>query len=152
MGAEAGGVAALTPYERVYIDSMVFIYHFEGSPKYSPLTRRILRMVESEMISGVTSTLALMEILVKPLRAANTRAVRDYKYLVTSFPGMTLRAVDVEVAEKASELRAKYNVRAPDAIHAATSIVERADAFITSDVRIQRISEVNVRLLSELGE
>ncbi len=102
------------------------------------------------MIGGVTSTLALMEILVKPLRAVNTRAVRDYTYLITSFPGMTMRAVDVEVAEKASELRAKYNVRAPDAIHAATSIVEGADAFITNDARLQRIAEVNVLLLSRL--
>jgi predicted nucleic acid-binding protein len=65
---------------------------------------------------------------------------------------MTLRAVDVEVAERASELRAKYNVRAPDAIHAATSIVEGADAFITNDTRLKRIAEVNVLLLSKLDE
>jgi len=152
MGAGAREVAVLESYERVYIDSMVFIYHFEGSPKHSPLTRRILHMVESGVVRGVTSTLTVMEILVKPLRAANTRAVRDYSYLITSFPGMTLRAVDVEVAERASELRAKYNVRAPDAIHAATSIVEGADAFITNDTRLKRIAEVNVLLLSKLDE
>ncbi|MFH0850166.1 MAG: PIN domain-containing protein [Candidatus Bathyarchaeota archaeon] len=152
MGAGAGEVVSLTPYERVYIDSMVFIYHFEGSPKYSPLTRRILHMVESGRIKGVTSTLTVMEILVKPLRVANTSAARDYVYLVTNFPGMVLRAVDVEVAEKASELRAKYNIRAPDAIHVATSIVEEADSFITNDVRLQRIDEVKVLLLNKLCE
>jgi len=109
-------------------------------------------MVESGRIKGVTSTLTVMEILVKPLRVSDTSAARDYVYLVTNFPGMVLRSVDVEVAEKASELRAKYNFRAPDAIHVATSIVEEADSFITNDVRLQRIDEVKVLLLNKLGE
>lgn len=43
--------------------------------------------------------------------------------------------VDVQVAEIASDLRAAHGLRTPDAIHLATALDRRTDAFVTEDSR-----------------
>ena len=54
------------------------------------------------------------------------------------------------LAIKAAELRAKYNLRTPDAIQLATAIEYNADYFLTNDLRLKSVVEVNSIVLSEL--
>ncbi|CAK8725555.1 hypothetical protein KKHLCK_17015 [Candidatus Electrothrix laxa] len=44
-----------------------------------------------------------------------------------------------EVFEKATELRAEYSVKTPDAIHLAAALVSRCDIFLTNDLRLNRV-------------
>jgi len=43
-------------------------------------------MIETGEIRGVTSTIALMEVLVKPKRDGNERAIDEYKFILQTFP------------------------------------------------------------------
>jgi predicted nucleic acid-binding protein len=52
------------------------------------------------------------------------------------------------VIERATELRARYGFRAPDAIHLATAIEEHVDVVITGDVSLARCTEVRVDVLA----
>ena len=56
---------------------------------------------------------------------------------------------DVEVAEKAAEIRAKYGVKPPDALQVATSLVHHAEAFITNDKELKKIKEINIITMKE---
>jgi len=132
------------------IDTMVFIYHFEDNPTYRSITGTLFRLIEEGEVRGVTSTLTIMEILVKPKRLDNLVAVEDYKYALTNFPNLNLRSLDLEVAEKAAEIRARRNLRPPDAIQLATCIVEEASAFITNDAQLRDIEELEVMILKEM--
>ena len=60
------------------------------------------------------------------------------------------RVIEVTSAiiERATELRAKYGFRSPDAIHLATAIDGHADVFITGDASLVRCTEVAVDLLA----
>jgi len=49
----------------------------------------------------------------------------------------------------AARLRGSYGIRTPDALHLATAVVTGADAFVTADARLFRVTEVDVVPLRE---
>jgi len=134
------------------IDTMAFIYHFEENPTYTLFTKPLFELIEAGEARGVTSTLSLMEILVKPKQVGDHAAVEDYKYALTNFPNLKLRSLDLEVAEKAAELRAKHHIRPPDAIQIGTSLIEEAEVFITNDSRLKGISEIEIIIMKDIIE
>ncbi len=136
-------------YQVIGIDTTAFIYHFEGNERYLPLTRTLFEMVESGRLEGVTSTITLMEILVKPKREGRNDAVEEYKFLLQTFPNLKIRPVDVEVAEKAAGIRAKYGVRPPDALQIGAALAEKAEAFITNDHKLKKVREIEIIVMKE---
>lgn len=54
---------------------------------------------------------------------------------------------DIDIARRAAGLRARYGVRTADAIHLATALVAGASAFVTTDRRLARVKEIEVRVL-----
>jgi len=65
------------------------------------------------------------------------------------FAGVELVLVDVtsSIIERATDLRAKYNLKTPDALHYATAVEVVANAFLTGDRLLLRSSEVAVEVL-----
>ena len=60
-----------------------------------------------------------------------------------------LVSVDETVAGRAADLRARYNLRTPDALHIATALVAGCDAVLTNDLRLKRVVEVRVLALDD---
>jgi predicted nucleic acid-binding protein len=132
------------------VDTMVFIYHFEDHKRYAPLTQRILEAWESGTHRGVTSMITMLEILVKPKRDENWDAVGDYRDLLLTFPNLKIAAFDEECAERASDLRARYGIKSPDAIQIASALLNGATAFVTNDDQLKQVNELEIVLLDEL--
>ena len=140
----------LEKYRIVGIDTAAFIYHFGENKEYLPFTDVLFEMIETRKIRGVTSTITLMEVLVRPKRDGNERAVDEYKFILQTFPNLEIRQVDAEVAERAAEIRARYGVRPPDALQVAASLANNADAFITNDEELKRIREIEIVIMKEV--
>lgn len=134
----------------VGIDSMIFIYHIEGNKKYLPLTRSLLYLVEQNKFKGATSILTLIELLIKPKREGREDLIRDYKFLFKNFPNLIIRSLDEEVAESTAEIKARYNLRTPDAIQVATAMVVNAKGFVTNDRRFEKIEALKIFILDDL--
>ena len=132
-------------------DTMLFIYHFEDHKRYAPVTERLLEAWEKGTHRGVTSTITMLEVLVKPKRDENQDAVRDYRDLLLSYPNLEMIPVDVQCAETASDLRARYGIKTPDAIQVAAAILGGATAFVTNDDQLKQVTELEVVLLEELA-
>lgn len=132
------------------LDTMVFIYHFEENKIYSPLTFSIFESLEKGNFNAITSILTLLEILVKPKRESNLILTERYKILLETFPNLQVKALDENIADVASSLKANYNINTPDAIQVATSLEAQADVFITNDTSLKKITEIKVLLLSEM--
>lgn len=132
------------------IDTMVFIYHIEEHPIYCEITEGIFDAVEKGRHTAVTSVITLLEILVKPKIENNLEAVKDYKDIFLTFPNLRILDVDVKISEKASDLRARYNIRTPDAIQIATAILSRAGTFITNDEALKRVKDIKIVLLEDM--
>lgn len=132
------------------LDTMVFIYHFEENKIYSPLTFSIFESLEKGNFNAITSVLTFLEILVKPKRENNLILTERYKILFETFPNLQVKALDENIADVASSLKANYNINTPDAIQVATSLEAQADVFITNDSSLKKITEIKVLLLSEM--
>lgn len=132
------------------IDTMVFIYHIEEHPIYCQITESIFDAIEKGRRTAVTSVITLLEILVKPKIENNAEAVKDYKDILLTFPNLKIFDVDIKVSDMASDLRAKYNIRTPDAIQIATAILAGAGTFLTNDESLKRVKEINISLLEDM--
>lgn len=132
-------------------DSMLFIYHFENNKEFGEAAANLLRRTESGRCRLVCTTLALLEVLVVPKRSGRVDLCQRYREVFDSFPNLRMQPVGEEIAEIASDLRARYNVKTPDAIHAAGAILAGADAFISQDGNLKKIREIPVLSLRELS-
>jgi predicted nucleic acid-binding protein len=60
--------------------------------------------------------------------------------MVSHFPNAHLVDVTSDVARRAAQLRATYNLRPADSLHVASSLVSGATAWITNDHGLRRLS------------
>src|SRR5262245_42228776 len=104
------------------LDTSVFVYFLESNPQYAPLAQITIKGIEDGKWQGVTSTITLMEITVRPWQLKNETAAREYEAVLVHFPNLTIVDVDRNVARAAAQLRAKYKVSPPDALQVAASI------------------------------
>jgi predicted nucleic acid-binding protein len=74
--------------------------------------------------------------------------VRNYRQILVT----TIHLFDVNrsIAERATDLRARYNLRTPDALHVATALISSCDAILTNDNGMKRVREIRVLVLDDL--
>ena len=151
MGTLSGLSAQLERAERLALDTVVFIYAFERHSEYGAGAQAVFHALETGVCKGCASTLALGEILTGVIKASDPELALRYRDVLTRFPGLTLVDADAAVMEAMADLRARYGVPTPDAIHLATALVWGAQAFVTNDHRLRQVREIEVVLLSEWG-
>jgi predicted nucleic acid-binding protein len=117
----------------LFVDTNIIIYLLDNHPRYGELAMAVLEAIEAGQAVAVTSVLTLAEVLTKPARVGNERAMQDYELYLTNFPNLKLVAVDQTVARTAARLRALYPLKMPDAIQLATAQLAVVDAIITND-------------------
>ncbi len=133
--------------QAVGIDSVIFIYLLEENQRYLAKVRRILGFVQRGKINGVFSSVGLIEILTGPKKQGRHDLAAQYRELIVNFPHLTIMGLSEHIVELASDMRAKYGIATPDAIHLATAIDFGASRFITNDKTLKRISEIRVEVL-----
>ena len=136
--------------QRLCMEAAPLIYYVEENPVYSAKFDAILTVVESADIVVISSVITLTEVLTQPLKLRDLRLVTEYRDILLHNGQFQLLPVTQAIAEKAAELRARYNLRTPDALHVATALESDCDAFLTNDMGIKRVTEITVLVLDEL--
>jgi uncharacterized protein len=95
----------------------------------------------------VVSDLTRMECRLKPLREGDDALLADYDQFFAYSVTETL-ALSREVIDRATEIRAEYGIKTPDAIHLAAAIVAGCDAFLTNDRRLDRFAGIPVEVVA----
>ena len=135
------------------LDTPIFIYFLENNERYGPLAQLTINGIEKGKWRGVTSTITLMEITVRPWQLGRESAAREYEAILVHFPNLSVVDVDRNVARAAAQLRAKYNVSPPDALQVAASLSYGAKAFLTNDKRLSRLQElIDILVLDDFVE
>ena len=135
------------------LDTPIFIYFLENNARYGPLAQLTINGIEKGKWQGVTSTITLMEITVRPWQLGRESAAREYEAVLVHFPNLSVVDVDRNVARAAAQLRAKYNVSPPDALQVAASLSYGAKAFLTNDKRLSRLQElIDILVLDDFVE
>jgi len=141
---------ALEGIQRLYTETAPLIYYVEEHPTYVAKMDAIIEAIEDRPIEAVSSVMTLTEVLTRPFKLGNARLEREYRDILLHSGGFHLLTITARIAESAAALRARYNLRTPDALHVAAGIDARCDAFLTNDAGIKRVTEIAVLVLDEL--
>ena len=145
-----GLAAFLRRHRRVAFDTSIFIYAIEEHPKYADLAYRALKWIEHPGRSAVTSTLTMTEVLTRPYAEKSTRWINQYYGLLARYPNLEWVAVDLEIAGLAAHLRARYRLRTPDALQAATAVRSGVRGFLSNDKAFRKVEGLDTLLLDDL--
>lgn len=139
---------SLAKYKKLAIDSMCFIYHFEGNPQYGHLTKELFSYLQDKA-KGVTSVLTLAEILSFEKLQQDQLLFEEEKTKLYSTPNLEIVSVDGIIAETASILKYKYSLKLPDALQLATAIISKQDVFISNDYGFKKVKEIDILTLDD---
>lgn len=134
----------------VYFDANPIIYFLEGNAKYAQIIQQIFQARQDDVFQAVTGHLCLAELLVKPVKDNNQILIQHIKQLFQS-GFIALHAHHQATFELSASIRAKTQLKMPDALHVATAINCGADVFLTADNQISnKVAEIAVMNLNDL--
>ncbi|MBI1282419.1 MAG: PIN domain-containing protein [Anaerolineaceae bacterium] len=141
---------ALVGVDLLSVETAPFIYYTESRPIYFDKVSAIFPRMSQGQFEILCSVITLSETLNKPIEANDQMLISAYNSLFDDTYGLTLVSVNKNIARKAAELRAKYGLKTPDAIHMATALETHCQAFLTNDMGLKRVTEIQVLVLDEL--
>lgn len=119
---------------RLYLDANVFIYAIEGNADVADPLRQLFDLFRTGRGIGVTSELALAEVLPK------TSSVRRRNYLnmIVWSRIFDLRPVSRDILIETAEYREHAGMpKLPDAIHVVTAIRAECRTVLSADLRLK---------------
>jgi predicted nucleic acid-binding protein len=130
----------------IYLDANVVIRLVEGVPATRTPIEARLSSTLGVPNSLITSRLARLECRTKPLKIGDMDTLQLFE---TFFNGIEVYITELTsaVVEKATDLRAKFSFKTPDALHLASAIQFGATVFLTGDKELARCTEVPVEVL-----
>jgi predicted nucleic acid-binding protein len=134
----------------IFLDTAPLIYFIEGHSEFQKSLNLLFSLIDKGEILAITSTITLLEVLVKPLRENRLDLVDKYNEILTSSKGLDICDLNISVAKEAANLRSKYNLKTPDSIQIATAKVYSTDYFITNDQQLKSITDINGLVISDL--
>lgn len=141
---------ALQSVQRLYVDSAPLIYYVEENAAYIAKMDQIIELIDDDALLAVTSVIILPEVLAQPVRLGRPEIEQAYRDILLNSKQIRLISVSRAIAEKAIDLRARYNLRTADALHIATAIRGKCEAFLTNDFGLKRVTEISILVLDEL--
>jgi predicted nucleic acid-binding protein len=139
------------PIGLVYVDTNAVIYHVERIEPYRTAAEPLWNDLDAGKAQVATSDLSLLEVLVKPLREGNSSLATLYRTVLLGTIGLRCLPITRDILEAAARLRADYNLKTPDAIHAATALHAGCVLFVTNDAGFRRVPGLPVAVLSEVA-
>lgn len=126
--------------KKIYFDTNIFIYFIEV---YNINEKSFLeKIISSNQI--VTSELTIAECF------GNENTKEEYRELIFD-KKILVKKVDREVLEKSAEIKNNYNLKLPDAIHAATAILNGCDVIYTNDKDFKKVENINIPVLHDIS-
>jgi predicted nucleic acid-binding protein len=128
----------------VYLDACAVIYFVEAHPQFGQAITQALELAKAKQIA--ISPLVEMECLIIPLRENNAALVQRYEIFFEQYICLDMPS---EVYRRAAVLRARHNLKAPDALYLATAQYHGCTEFWTNDNRLNNAAgSLAVNILS----
>jgi len=119
----------------IYLDACVLIYLIEGEQRRKEEVEQAMAVAGG---SFCISPMVKCECLVGPSKSADLRLRHRYLTLFGAFISLPLPE---DVYLQAAELRGRYGLRTPDALHLAFAQHHDCHALWTNDARLVRASQ-----------
>jgi len=110
----------------VFLDTAPLIYYIEENQQYSPILNKV-----------------------HPMRENKHQLVEEYQNILCNSSTINIFELNIEIAKRAAGFRAKYGLKTPDSIQVATAVYTSAEYFLTNDIRLKAIKEIETLVLDE---
>lgn len=128
---------------RLYLDAAPVIYAVEQVAPFFPVVDARLSTAGTVR---VVSDLTRMECRVKPTRERNADLLKDYDDFFAYAVGEIV-VLSRKVIDQATEIRARYGFKIPDAVHLAAAVVASCDVFLTNNHRLDRFPDISIEVV-----
>lgn len=136
--------------KKVFLDTAPLIYYIEDAKQYSKILNKLFLENSKGEFLFQTSVITLLEVLVLPMRKNEFQLVDQYQNILCNSPSIDIFNLTIEIAKSAAGFRAKYGLKTPDSIQVASAIFCSADYFLTNDIRLKAVQEIEILVLDEL--
>ena len=136
----------------IFIDTAPLIYFIEGHSVFAETLSKLFQENEKGSFHFITSTLTFHEVLVKPFREKRFDLIEKYEHILTNSKTFSIIDINHSISKISARIRAEYDIKTPDAIQIAVSLEYFSDFFLTNDLRLKKIKEIEVVSLSEIAE
>ena len=92
----------------------------------------------------------MTELLVPAYRGAGEAQVDEFYGLLVAYPNLHWIAPNLEAADIAARIRARYGLRTPDALQAATAVQAQATGLVTNGAIFERLNAFETLVLDGL--
>jgi len=142
-------VEQLASVRQIFLDTAPVIYFVEKNPDYLEKSQVVFSYIDEGRFTAVVSPITLSECLVIPYHLEKAEVAQVFIDLLVNSDHVLFYPIDEITADKAADLRARYNLTLTDALQLATAIQAECNAFLTNDADLKRVSEIPIIVLSE---
>jgi predicted nucleic acid-binding protein len=133
----------------IFLDTAPLIYFVEGNPSFASQVQPIFNGLDNGTLTAVASPITLAECLVLPYKLGNPDLAQTFINLMVDNQSVVFYSISETTAERAAELRARYNLTLTDAFQIAIAMQSGCDAFLTNDIELKRVTDIPILVLSE---
>ncbi len=141
---------ALSGVTRLFLDTALVIYYVEQHPEYLEKVSFVFERLDAGNLIAVTSPITLAESLILPDRTNNKQLRQDFLDLLVYGASTEFARIGEQASVKAAALRAQYNLSLLDALQLAVAIIANCEAFLTNDLQLRCVTEIQVLALQAL--
>lgn len=127
---------------KIFLDTTPIIYFLDEDANFGEKVRNIF---EEIILSGkkmLSSVITCEEYLVYPYKTGNQEKI-DVFFEFTEDCDITLCDVNLKIAKKAAQIRARYtDFKAMDSLQLAMACEIGCDLFLTNDKQLRRFKEL----------
>lgn len=134
---------------RIFWDTNLYIYLFEGQSPFSAQVGRIRKRMLERRDELVTSTMTLGEIQIGPRRSKNIALADKLRQAVVA--SSTVVSFDEKAADIYATLRENPAIKPPDAIQLSCAAAWGVELFLTNDAALQKLSVPGIHFISSLA-
>lgn len=133
---------------KIFFDTNIFIYMFEGIEPNRSLTLTIRKRMMDRGDRIVTSAMTLGEVLVRPTKLGQTSLIEQYDRAIRATAQII--SFDAVIAWRYASLRATHKLRNADAIQLACAAHSGVDLFITNDTDLHKLNVPGIGFIAPL--
>jgi len=134
----------------LFLDTAPVIYYVEAHPLYLPKVEKIFELIDTGLLTAVTSPITLSECLILPYRLESEELEQKFSALIINSSNTIFMPIDDGIAKQAAKLRARYNLSLADALQVAVALAAGCDAFLTNDIALKRVQELKILVIDEI--
>ena len=134
-------------FNSVFFDTAPLIYYLDHNADYYFRMQTFFN--ETENKKYYTSAITCTEYLTFPYRNMEKEKIDLYYDFLRDF-AFGIVNITNPIADKAAYLRAEYNIKSMDALQIASALSAGCEVFLTNDIQLKRIKEIECLVVVEL--